>query len=152
MTIKSKIKKLAFLILTLSMCSCNTNKTYNDRECDKAEGEIVVRKLYRAIHGGDYSNVVELLSTKFLNNTDTVQLFNLFRFANERLGTIDSMYLDSWQTSVMEGASPKSSYSFTFIVFRRKSPSKEMVKLEKENGEIKIVSYNIDSKKILQKD
>jgi hypothetical protein len=139
------MSKKIFIIGFLFFLGCNVNNVYNNREQDMRESEEVVKKFYKSIHLNDYNSIYGLLSYQFLENTNTSQFYKLLRASNEKLGAIDSMHLERWETLVIEGSTSKSDYSFIFIAFRKKFPSRETVKLVKENSEVKINSYNVDS-------
>lgn len=70
----------------------------------------------------------------------------------EKLGTIDNIQLDHWETQVTTGTNPNSNYALYFVVNRSKYLSKETFSLMKENGEIKINGYNVVSDGLMAPD
>ena len=63
----------------------------------------------------------------------------------EKLGAIDNFRLNHWETQVVTGTNPSSNYALYFVVSRQKFSSRETFILTKEEGEIKINGYQVDS-------
>ncbi|MNY82534.1 hypothetical protein D3C86_2247020 [compost metagenome] len=56
------------------------------------------------------------------------------------------MGIDQWKTESITGANTRTEYFYNYKVSRTNFDSKESFILVKENDEIKIVRYNVESK------
>lgn len=61
------------------------------------------------------------------------------------MGKIIKVELMEWKTEVKKGTSPVSDYALTYKIGREKYESEELIILQKENGEIKILGYRVNS-------
>ncbi len=136
---------LLYILIGFSLTSCHFNTTYSNREEDKKDAEKITSQFYDLVKQNDYTKTYKLFSEKFFAITDTVKLNNIFRTTVEKLGAIESMTLDKWETNVVKGTDEKSDYALQYIVKHKRFDSKETFTLTKENGEIKIIGYNINS-------
>ncbi|RTY85912.1 hypothetical protein EKL32_28245 [Flavobacterium sp. GSN2] len=139
-------KQICYLfLLSLISISCNFNSHYTNREIDREEAERVTTKFYYLLRDKNHKNTFELFSQKFLEITDTTQLNEIYITSDEKLGNITDQTLLSWETNIIEGSNPVSEYLLVYNVKRNKFDSKEIIRLEKENGVIKILAYNVSS-------
>lgn len=92
-----------------------------------------------------YKETHSLFSPRFLEVTDTTQINKIFQASNEQLGQIKDQILETCETNIVEGSNPISEYLLVYTIKRTKFNSKETIHLEKENGVIKITSYNVQS-------
>lgn len=132
---------LAFLVLQ----SCHFNSSFTNREEDKIDGEKVTNEFYTLMKGKEYSAAYSLFSKKFFEATDTGKLNNIFTASENKLGSIDTISLENWQTVTVKGSDPKSEYLFSYEVKRKHFSSKEEFTMTKEGGKIKIVGYRVNS-------
>lgn len=139
----SRLKIFLFFLIGFSLVSCNLNSIYTNREEDKNEAEKVTNQFYDLIKQSDYTKTYELFSSQFFSVTDTEKLNTLYKAANEKLGPIESMTLDRWETNIVTGTKERGNYALQYIVKHKNSDSKETITLTKENGQIKITGYNI---------
>ena len=124
---------------------CNINATYNNRVEDKDDALKVAVAFYNLVQSKDYVNTYPLYSKKFLEVTDMTKMEKMLQAFTEKLGAIDNFRLDHWETQVVTGTNPSSNYALYFVVSRRKFSSRETFILTKEEGEIKINGYQVDS-------
>lgn len=145
-------KKLNLIIgfLLILITSCQFNSFNNNSNKDKEDAERVTGQVYALIRLDDYAKTYELFSPKFLQGWDTTQLVDLLRKFDNKLGKVDSIHLDTWNTKVVEGSNPQSDYLLVYTVKRDKFMSKETFGLTKENGVIKIYGYKVESEGFLR--
>ena len=141
-----------FYFLFLLLFGCNFNATYNNRVEDKNEAEKVADKFYSLIRKTKYQDTYKLFGKKFFQVTDTSKLDDIFQFTYTKLGAIDNMNLDHWQTQIIKGTNPSSNYALYFLVQREKYLSKETITLDKENDSIKIIGYYVNSDGLFARD
>lgn len=94
-----------FFSLTL-LFSCHFNATYNNRVEDKDDAQKVTNAFYHLLRNGEYNDTYILFSKKFFQLTDTSKLGNLYQITYNKLGAIDYINLDHWQTQVVKGNNP----------------------------------------------
>ncbi|MNU17101.1 hypothetical protein D3C71_52810 [compost metagenome] len=133
-------------IFCIVFTSCHFNSTYLNREVDKNEGDKVVLRFYDLLKNRDYNEVYKLFGPQFFEVTDTSQLEKLFNMTVIKLGPIKNMGIDQWKTESITGANTRTEYFYNYKVSRTNFDSKESFILVKENDEIKIVRYNVESK------
>ncbi|OUD35316.1 hypothetical protein [Flavobacterium sp. FPG59] len=136
---------LSIFLLSISLSSCNFNNHHTNRPLDKEEVERVTTKFYYSLRDKKYKETHSLFSTRFLEVTDTSKIDKIFQGSDEELGEIKDQILETCETNVVEGSNPISEYLLVYKVKRTKFDSKETIHLEKENGTIKILSYNVQS-------
>lgn len=136
----------------IACISCNISSTYNNRVEDKDDALKVANAFYDLVKNQDYNNTYSLYSKKFLEVSDMSKMENILQSLTEKLGAIENIQLDHWETQVITGTNPSSNYALYFVVSRRKYPSKETFSLTKENGEIKINGYNVISDGLIAPD
>ncbi len=132
-------------IIFFSLSSCNFNNHYTNRPLDKEQVESVTTKFYYLLRDKKYKETHSLFSPRFLEVTDTSKINKIFQASDEELGEIKDQILETCETNVVEGSNPISEYLLVYDVKRTKFNSKETIHLEKENGVIKILSYNVQS-------
>jgi hypothetical protein len=143
---KSNSIKTAFGILMLVLfTSCNFSSTYLNREEDKNDAEKVSTKLYTFLENKDYKQLHKLISKRFWETTNPAKLDEFLQAVNNRLGMVKHKNLDHWETKVIIGSKPSSTYVLYYLVQREKFVAQETVTLTKENDEIKILGYNVNS-------
>ena len=142
---KKKIGILALLI-TLVLSSCNFNSQYINRVEDKKVAEEITDQFYNYIKNENFDATLNLFGDKFWEVTTEDQMLKIFTLTKEKLGLLNEINLDQWETRRVEGTNPSASYLFVFKNQYSNYEATETIRLMKdENGEIKIVAYNINS-------
>lgn len=142
------MKTLTFgtILLFVTMTSCHVNSQYINRDEDKKEGELVTNKLYELLKAKDYEATTKLFSKKFFEVTDKEKLFKMFTMTAEKLGDLQTIEIETWETRRIEGSNPSANYGFVYKNTYDKFPAKETIRLvREEDGQIRIISYNINS-------
>lgn len=136
-----------FLVASIShICSsCHFNSTFINREEDENEAEKITNRFYHLIKTNEYSKTYPLFSNAFFTVTDTVKLNNMFLTTYEKLGPIEALTVSKWETRVIQGTDSKSEYVLQYFVKRKNFDSKETITLTKENEQIKILGYKVNS-------
>ena len=145
-TLNSKFfKKILLTIFLLSvMTSCQMNRTYQNRDEDKIEGEKFVNHFFELLKNKNYDETYKMYSPKFIAITNQEKIKEIYDFSFGKLGEIEDINIERWETIRVEGSNPLSSYAYIYNVKRSKYASIETFKLEKEGNEIKILSYNVN--------
>jgi hypothetical protein len=140
----TKILLIACLMI-VSFNNCQQNSQYIDRIEDKEAGEQVTNKLYDFIKSKQYEEATSLFSETFLKVTPEDKLIDLFIKINAKLGDLEGVKVDHWETRRVIGSNPSASYLFVYKVKYMKFESTETIKLTKEeDDQIKIGSLNIN--------
>jgi len=105
----------------------------------------VAQGFYDLIKKGDYAKTYVLFSDKFFAVTDTSKLNNLLKAIDDKLGSIENTQLEKWETQVITGTDENSTYALQYVVKHKKFESKEFFTMVKEDGQIKIIGYNVNS-------
>lgn len=138
---------LIFLIIT----GCHFNSSYNNREEDKKDGEIVISEFYELLKNGDFKATYKLFDKRFFEITDTQKLNEIYNLSLEKLGEVESYEIEKWETEAIIGTDSRTNYVFLCDVKRSNFTSKESITLIKEKDEITILSYYVNSAGFLNK-
>lgn len=126
------------------------NAANKNREEDKAEGERITNQYFDLLSKKQYLSVYTLLSPRLQALSPIDSIIRIYEMTEEKLGTIEDINLESWETFVQTGTSPKSEYVYKYKVKRTKFESEELFRLEKEGDSIKILQYKINSEGFLK--
>lgn len=140
------IAKFFYIIpICLTLFSCHFNSTYNNREADKQDGEKAIAVFYELLKSKSIEETYRLFDRRFFEVTDTQKLNEIYDISFSKLGNVESYDIEKWETQAVVGTDPKTNYVFLLNVKRSSYVSKETVTLQKENDEIKIISYHVNS-------
>lgn len=140
------------MLIILLLNSCRFNNQYLDRENDKVDAEKISNLFYNDVKNDTINKTTfKIFSSKFWKTTNEVDFPITLKNIQEKLGKIKEIKLDHWNTKVIEGSNPYSLYVLYYLNTYDKFTAKETLTLEKENGEIKIVGYDIRSDGFLTK-
>jgi hypothetical protein len=134
-----------FLVLSISSCTYNVNAISKNNIEDKEDAEKITNALYESIQNEDLEKAHVYFSKRFLEVTNKDELDSIIIKTNNQLGKIIKVELMEWKTEVKKGTSPVSDYALTYKIGREKYESEELIILQKENGEIKILGYRVNS-------
>jgi len=133
------------LVLNMSVIvSFNINRVYENRLNDKEEAQKVVNEFYEHLMDKQFDKTYPLLADSFYYYTDKAALLNMYNFIWDTCGNITDTSQVAWETFVLEGTNPMSKYTFLYSVLREDRNTKEIINLIKEEGEVKILKYNVD--------
>lgn len=139
--------RLVFISLMLiSMTSCQFNSKRQNNAADREEAELVTEKFYAYVRSEMYDYTFELFSKKFYEVTTQNQLLDLYATLRTKLGKLYATKVDQWETLVVVGTNPQSTYTFVYLTEYEKFQAVETFTLTKEaDGKIRIVSYRVKS-------
>jgi len=139
--------KSVFFVITICLfvSSCRFNTSYNNREADKQDGEELIVEFYELLKNKEYNRTYTFFDKRFFEATDTQKLNEIYDISFEKLGDVESYDIEKWETQAVVGTDPKTNYVFQLNVKRSDFGSKETLTLIKEENEIKIIGYHVDS-------
>lgn len=150
--IRRMIKKLkpfaAFLMLLLS--ACNFNSTYLNRENDRDDAKKIGDKYFELLKKSDYVATFKLFSDNFWTVTPKPKMSEIYQSISKKLGKLQSITLDQWETRVLKGTNSSSEYILYYLNHYEKFDAKETLRLVKEGDDIKIIAFNINSDGLLK--
>jgi hypothetical protein len=135
--------KYLFTFIYVFLCSCNIDGTYENRESDKKEGEKIADTFYKLIQQRDYAKTYSLYTERFFTITDTSKLATLYVQIDSTCGNIKDYTMANWKTTIVKGSNPVSEYAYLYDVNREKCKTRETILLKKENGKVRIISYDV---------
>jgi hypothetical protein len=134
------------LLILVTMTTCRFNSQYLNREEDKRDAEKITNELFKLMTAKDYEATTKLFSKKFFEVTDKEKLFKIFSMTSEKLGVLERTEILTWETRRVEGSNPVADYAFVYKCTYEKFPAKTTIRLTREeDGQIRIISYNINS-------
>lgn len=139
-------KSIIYLFIITLFINCNVNRTYNNRESDKVEAEVVINKLFENLQNSDFENASLLFADKFYEVTPKDKLFEILKVTDEKLGKQIKYELLDWSSTVTEGGIESGKYLFLYKLTCEKNEGKLKITLHKnEKGEIEVVGYSLGS-------
>lgn len=140
---KLKIALCLSMFLLVASCSCNTS--FTNRASDVKEAQDFANKFYDLLKSNDFDKTYSLYSKDFYENTDTPELNKIYQGTLSNLGEIKSTNMEQCETRVVNGTDSKAEYVMLYKVERAKYASEEMIRLEKQNNKMRILSYRVNS-------
>lgn len=137
--------KFIFFVLLVNLTSCYYNEIFDNREEDKAAGEVVINQFYLFLSLQKDDKVIALLSKDFLKKTRTNQMLRICE-EYRNMGEIRLRILKNYQTHIVEGTNPVYDYAYNFEVTRDSVITIEQFRLTKENNRIKIFGFSVNEK------
>ena len=131
--------------LAITSCNFNANISSDNREQDKNDAEEITSLMYAYLENKDFEKAHAFFSPRFFEVTPQKKLDEIFITSDKQLGTVKTRNLIKWETRVKSGTNSSSEYLLVYNVIREKFNSTEMIRLEKEKNEIKIIAYNVQS-------
>lgn len=123
--------------------SCNINGTYENKESDKKDGEQINAAFYKLIQQRKFEKTYSLFTDRFFTITNTSKLATLFIQIYNTCGNIKDFTLLKWKITIVKGSNFISEYVYLYGVNREKCMTKETISLKKENGNVRIMSYDV---------
>ena len=144
---KNLIKISFFLgVVILVLTSCHFNSWVIDSEEDKRDAEKTTNKLFDLLKKKRYEETTTLFSKNFFEYTSKEKLVKLFSVTNKKLGQLEEIKLNSWETRVVKGSDPSANYVLIYRNRYEKFQATETLQLIKEkDGNIRIMRYRITS-------
>lgn len=144
------MKKISVLfLLTLTTASCHFSQKFQDREEDKNEAELIASKLFELMKSSEFEKATLLFDDEFYKVTSKKELIEIFKSANENLGTLKETKLTDWNTVVSEGAINTGNYLLNYSSEFSKGKALQKISLRKiENNTIKIIGYTLQVDKL----
>jgi len=143
-------KLLLILIIPILVTSCHFSNKYQNRESDRQDAEKVTTELFGFIKQSDFEKATEFFSDEFYKVTSKEDLMKIFKSTENKLGGLKSTELSDWNTMVSEGAIEQGVYNLNYdSEFEKDNAKLKLTLIKNENGEIKVVGYNIQSNAFL---
>ncbi|WP_133119467.1 hypothetical protein [Avrilella dinanensis] len=137
------MKKIICGLSTILLMGCiNTVKT--DVLSDKEDAEKIAEQLYSNLEKNEYQDAHKLFSSKFFDVTPPDSLNNIFQQIRT-LGDYKHRTLADWSTFSVTGSRSKTEYMLNYVVEYTLYPAQEIIRMEKEEDEIFIISYEVYS-------
>jgi len=141
-----KNSSIIFVFILLLLNSCNFNSTYLNREEDKNDAEKIANQYYNFIKAKNYEATYGLFNNEFWKVTSKEKLKELFIATQNKLGGLDTITLDHWETKIVKGTNPSSEYVLYYLNKYQKYTAKETLRLIKnESDKIQIIAFNVNS-------
>jgi len=143
-------KLLLILIIPILATSCHFSNKYQNRESDKQDAEKITAELFGFIKQSDFDKATELFGEEFFKVITKEELMKIFESTQIKLGGLKSTELADWNTMVSEGAIEQGIYNLNYnSEFENDNAKLKLTLTKNENGEIKVVGYNIQSNAFL---
>ena len=142
--------KPTIAILSLLIFACNFNSTYLNRESDRDDAKKIGDKYFDFVKNSNYNASLNLLSDECLAATPKQKMNEIYQSVAKKLGKLQTVTLDHWETRVVKGTNPSSEYVLYYLNRYEKYDAKETLRLAKEGNEIKIMAFNINSEGLLK--
>lgn len=129
---------------TILLISCNLNTVHTNALSDKEDAENIAEKLYYNLNKDDLQEAHNLFSDKFFEVTPSDSLNSMFERIRT-LGEYKNRTLTDWKTYRVTGSKSKTEYMLNYVVEYALYPAQEIIRMEKEEDEIFIISYEVYS-------
>ena len=139
------MKKIFTLFVICILMSCNFNGTFRNRESDKKEAELITANFYENMINNQENEAIKLFGKKFFEFMNRNQLDEMLTSIKTQDGNIIGFNLIKWDTYIVTGTNSKSEYVFIYDVKREKISTFEKITMIKEDGDIKIVGYDVNN-------
>lgn len=138
------MKNCYIILLTFLLVSCDFNTFRENKVEDKEEAQKVTEKFYSYLKKNNKEEIKKLFSPKFFKITSVKDFEQLLDWQINEGKKESAHSLVHWQTLVTKGTSAKSNYILEYDVKRGKIGTEEIFTLEKINGDIKIITYELN--------
>src|SRR5476651_601248 len=92
------LKTACAFFIAICFTACQFNSTYLNRDEDKKDAEKVTNQLFDFIKNKKYEESYALYSDKFWEVTSKQKMKSYDSITNAKLGELDSINLDKWET------------------------------------------------------
>ncbi|TGE20405.1 hypothetical protein E5K00_20630 [Hymenobacter aquaticus] len=137
---------LLFLLLT----GCQVNSTRVNVEEDKKAAELFVDAYLINQKQGHQAAMIQAYSKEVWTVTPQEKMQQLFRKRGEVLGRLQHAVLADWQSKVVTGSNPSSTFQLQYKNQYEKGEALETFGLRTEHDSLKIINYNIQSDAFLR--
>ena len=142
------MKYFLFAIIIFSGLNCSKNSTRINSEEDKIAADKIAGAFYEAIRINSLENTLPVLSKDFFLYTSKQDYAAMMENFKAETGNLIRYELGNWDTQTENGKHPTGSYHLQYKVYYEKDTTTEIFNLIKESDDIRIVGYQIKSKKI----
>lgn len=146
------MRKFIIIIFISFLTACNFSANVKNENSlqDKNDAESIAGKLYLYTSRKNYESILKLLSRDFYNVASKEQFLEFLKAKEEKLGEYKEFTLLDWKTTNNKGTNSKTEYILLYKVVYSKYQSEEKISLIKENNEVKILGYNVNSEGFLK--
>jgi len=139
------MKKIIFYgISMLFLVGCNVNTVHPNEISDKEDAEKIAEQLFSSLEQNNFLEAQDLFSDRFFEVTPRDSLNSIFERV-KTLGKFKHRTLADWNTFRITGSNPKAEYTLNYVTEYSLFPAQEIIKMEREDSLIKIISYHVYS-------
>lgn len=146
-------KLLVIMVLFISIltsCNFSVNVKNDNKLEDKQDAESVVGQLYLYTARKEYDSILKLMSKDFYKVASKEKFLEFLKAKERKLGKYKDFTLKNWKTTSKKGADSKTEYILIYKVVYSNHESEEKISMVKENNEVKILGYNVNSEGFLK--
>ncbi|MBR8534275.1 hypothetical protein KDU71_01800 [Carboxylicivirga sediminis] len=130
------------LLLFLSGCIFNVERSQTNSIEDKFDSEQIVKKFYSYQNAADIDQMLGMFSNEYIKQFEMQQLVVFLSELREQLGYLKHRYIKEWKTE--SGTNSSSVYFFVFENEYENGHTTETFHMRKEfPGRIRIVDYKV---------
>lgn len=144
------MKYFLFGLIIFSGLNCSNNSTSINSDEDKIAADKIVGAFYKAVKADSLENTLPVLSKDFFLYTTKQQYVAMMENFKSLTGKLIRYELSNWDTQTENGKHPSGTYHLQYKVYYENDTSTETFNLVKESEEIRIIGYQIKSKKLNQ--
>lgn len=142
------MKYFLFWIIIFSALNCSNNSTSINSEADKISADKIVTAFYEAVMVDSLENTLPVLSKDFFLYTSKQEYVAMMENFKSVRGSLIRFELGNWDTQTENGKHPTGSYHLQYKVYYENDTTTETFNLIQESEDIRIVGYQIKSKKL----
>jgi hypothetical protein len=142
------MKYFLFGLIIFSGLNCSNNSTNINSDEDKIAADKIASSFYEAVRVSRLENTLPVLSNDFFLYTSKQEYVAMMENFKSATGNLIRYELGNWDTQTENGKHPSGSYHLQYKVYYEKDTATETFNLIKESEEIKIIGYQINSKKL----
>lgn len=142
------MKRFLFACIIFSGMSCSFNSTSLNSDADKTAADKIAVTFYEAVRENALEKTYPVLSKDFFLYTTKPEYEIMMGNFNRITGNLMNYELEKWDSKVVSGTDPSGSYHLQYKVYYDKDTTTETFNLIKEEDGIKIIGYQINSKKL----
>lgn len=133
------------LVASFVWGACNSNGNKGHMKQDKRAAETVGGWLYFYTMNGNYDSIYNLMSDDYYKKTSKEQLANYIKQKESKLGAVKNFVVKEWSLNEAKDTHPEANYVLKYDVEYDRGKSEETLYLSREDKQVKIVDYEVES-------
>lgn len=142
------MKYLVIGLMIFSGWRCAQNKVRENADEDRIAADKAAAVFYEGVRTGDLVSTYPVMSDDFFLYTSKQEYEIAMDNFKSVTGNIIRYELEDWDSNVTAGDNPTGTYHLNYKVYYDSDTTTETFNLKLENGEVKIIGYKINSKKL----